>query len=311
MTTTDQSAERAAYERWMIDYWRAKGFGSRLTDAQMMSRREDGKYREPAHNVAWDLWQHLRASLPAQVPGWKLVPVEPTEEMLDAAARASMQHVIDCINDPKRAKEVGSEKMTRLTHASRYRTMLAASPTPPAQPQEPVSDDVEKVWREHWQDIVAPNGVIDVAQVKKELSDYAFLLDQVPKVYMHVTGGKLSKTNYTAQTVISESDDYITELVEQEKAEARPQEDAQLAIASSRDASGILWEGHSFGGPIKSQPQEDARDPRTPMIFSAREKLANELGVDHDSKFVSIIRGVEKHHGITFEASMSQEGTKP
>ncbi len=72
--------------------------------------------------------------------GWALVPVEPTNKMLDAAARASMQHLLDCINDPKRAKEVGSEAMTRKTHASRYRTMLAAASQPPAQPAPPSAD---------------------------------------------------------------------------------------------------------------------------------------------------------------------------
>ena len=80
--------------------------------------------------------QPLYAAQPAQPvaapDGWKLVPVEPTSEMLDAAAHASMQHLLDCINDPKLAHKVGSEEMVRLTHASRYRTMLAASPSPAA-----------------------------------------------------------------------------------------------------------------------------------------------------------------------------------
>jgi len=61
--------------------------------------------------------------------GWVLVPKEPTDEMLTAAARASMRHLIDCIHDPARAKEVGSEKMCKQTHASRYRSMIAAAPT--------------------------------------------------------------------------------------------------------------------------------------------------------------------------------------
>ena len=66
--------------------------------------------------------------------GWVAVPVEPTEAMLDAAARASMKHLLDCINDPVRAKNVGSEEMVRKTHASRYRTMLAAAPQPEQTP---------------------------------------------------------------------------------------------------------------------------------------------------------------------------------
>ena len=65
---------------------------------------------------------------PASVPsGYALVPLEPTEAMLTAAARASMQHLLDCINDPAKADQLGSEENVRKTHASRYRSMLAAA----------------------------------------------------------------------------------------------------------------------------------------------------------------------------------------
>jgi hypothetical protein len=74
----------------------------------------------------------------ARVPdGWQLVPVEPTDEMLTAAARASMKHLIDCINDPSKAKEVGSEEMCKLTHASRYHSMLSSAPTAPQAEKPP------------------------------------------------------------------------------------------------------------------------------------------------------------------------------
>jgi hypothetical protein len=74
---------------------------------------------------------------PVAVPkGWKLVPVEATPQMLDAAAGASMQHLLDCIADPKKARDIGSEENVRLTHASRYRTMIAAAPTAQPQPAE-------------------------------------------------------------------------------------------------------------------------------------------------------------------------------
>ena len=46
-----------------------------------------------------------------------------------------------------------------------------------------------------------------------DLKDYHFVLAQVPKVYMHVTGGLLSKPNYFADVVISNSDDHFTTLV--------------------------------------------------------------------------------------------------
>ena len=62
---------------------------------------------------------------------------------------------------------------------------------------------------------VFPEGMT-AEQVQAELTDYHFLLEQVPKVYDHVTGGLLSKTNYHASTVIAFSDDHFTKLAEQE-----------------------------------------------------------------------------------------------
>lgn len=64
---------------------------------------------------------------------YQLVPKVPTDAMLDAAACASMQHLIDCIRDPEKFNEIGSEENVRKTHASRYHSMLDAAPTPAAQ----------------------------------------------------------------------------------------------------------------------------------------------------------------------------------
>ena len=59
---------------------------------------------------------------------WKLVPIEPTKEMVEAALHASIQHVLDCIADPARSSEVGSEENCKKTHASRYQSMISAAP---------------------------------------------------------------------------------------------------------------------------------------------------------------------------------------
>ena len=67
--------------------------------------------------------------------------------------------------------------------------------------------------REDWEDIIYKNEKIDEEQVFKELKDYAFLMEQASKVYSYVTGGKLRKTNYKAETIIQEYeqsvDDYV------------------------------------------------------------------------------------------------------
>ena len=63
--------------------------------------------------------------------------------------------------------------------------------------------DVEEEW-EFWKDIVCnEDGTINIEQLKKELCDFSLMIGEVPKVYVAVTGGTLSKPLYYADTVIS------------------------------------------------------------------------------------------------------------
>lgn len=63
--------------------------------------------------------------------------------------------------------------------------------------------DYNKDWNEFWKEIVCEkDGALNLEQVKKELSDYSMILEEVPKVYCAVTGDTLSKPNYKAETVI-------------------------------------------------------------------------------------------------------------
>jgi hypothetical protein len=55
-----------------------------------------------------------------------------------------------------------------------------------------------------WKNIIYKNGKLDEAQVLKELSDFYYIMQQVPKVYEAVTNGRLSKLMYSADTVISQ-----------------------------------------------------------------------------------------------------------
>ena len=62
--------------------------------------------------------------------------------------------------------------------------------------------DVEKEW-EFWKTIICnEDGTINVDQLKLELHDYSLMLGEVPKVYIEVTGGTLSKPHYYADGVI-------------------------------------------------------------------------------------------------------------
>lgn len=77
--------------------------------------------------------------------------------------------------------------------------------------------DYEKQYNDFWKDIVEKDGVVDMEQVKKELFDFRFMMKEVPKVYMEVTGGKISKTNTYAFEVINIfNDEYLDKAITQE-----------------------------------------------------------------------------------------------
>lgn len=61
----------------------------------------------------------------------------------------------------------------------------------------------EEVYQEFWKSIICDkDGNVDVEQVKKELCDYYYMLQEVPSVYSEVTGGMLSKPLYDAKYVL-------------------------------------------------------------------------------------------------------------
>ena len=65
-----------------------------------------------------------------------------------------------------------------------------------------MDDKLEKI-KEDW-DWLYKNGKLDEEAVLKEISDYDFILEEVPKVYEEITGGLLSKLMYPARVVLSE-----------------------------------------------------------------------------------------------------------
>ncbi len=64
--------------------------------------------------------------------------------------------------------------------------------------------DYKKVYEDYWKDLVEKGGVLDKDAVMRELSDYEFMLDQVPIVYCEVTGNRISKPNTYAFEVINQ-----------------------------------------------------------------------------------------------------------
>jgi len=81
-----------------------------------------------------------------------------------------------------------------------------------------LESDVEA--KDFWEDIVVKDNTLDVEQVKKELEDFKFIMQQISEVYSHITDGNMSKCMYTAKTVIAVFDDCRTKEIDEAIAEA-------------------------------------------------------------------------------------------
>ena len=57
-------------------------------------------------------------------------------------------------------------------------------------------EEVEKVYREFWKDIVEnEDGTLNVEQVKKELADYSMVMDNCSSAYEEMSGSLITKPN--------------------------------------------------------------------------------------------------------------------
>jgi hypothetical protein len=76
------------------------------------------------------------------------------------------------------------------------------------------AEKLNEFWRG-----VYPNGMT-AEEINNELADLEMIAERVPKVYDHVTGGKVSKPNTDAEVVIALADDYVNEIVDEAVEEA-------------------------------------------------------------------------------------------
>ena len=84
--------------------------------------------------------------------------------------------------------------------------------------------DHEKTWDEFWKPLCTkPDGTLDIDAIKRELHDFHTILGEVPKVYDHVTHGRISKANTLAFEVIAVSDDIRTDEINEALKEYREQ----------------------------------------------------------------------------------------
>lgn len=86
------------------------------------------------------------------------------------------------------------------------------------------SREVERVWREFWAPIVLRGGKVNLAQVKRELFDFRQVIESVPKVYLAVTGGRVSKPLTDPEVVIALANEATQQAIEEELADRAEQE---------------------------------------------------------------------------------------
>lgn len=72
--------------------------------------------------------------------------------------------------------------------------------------------DYEQTYRDFWAPIVQTDGTLDPDKVKRELHDFKLVIDEVPKVYRHITGDRISKPLTEAIHVIEAADEYYANL---------------------------------------------------------------------------------------------------
>ena len=83
---------------------------------------------------------------------------------------------------------------------------------------EPDADsrsEIDECYDSFWREIIEDEaGNVDLNALKIELYDYSRFMEEVSKVYMHVTNGRISKCNTVAEEVIAEANDVVMEAME-------------------------------------------------------------------------------------------------
>lgn len=127
------TAERDAFEAWIVSHWRGRGFATALSDAEMLQRDLGGRYHSSLYEAAWEGYQFGRTlAAPSHPPATPAVRCN--------LCHYQHGHCIGCPNNP--VDKALAEKTNAAIEAHR-----AAHPKPAA-PAEAVSDEaIAAVWR--------------------------------------------------------------------------------------------------------------------------------------------------------------------
>lgn len=82
--------------------------------------------------------------------------------------------------------------------------------------KEATDKEVIQNYDKFWKEIIEPNGVLDMIQLKKELFDFSTVMKEVSKVYYEISNGKFSKPNTASEYILQEFNDRLDEAREEE-----------------------------------------------------------------------------------------------
>ncbi len=106
------------------------------------------------------------------------------------------------------------EQAARQTLQTTHPDRTPPTPTEP-HPSQAEVDAKRAEIRAWWDEIVRrPDGTLDEDLVYQELETFSFLLDQVPRVYDEVTGGRIRKVSTSAFEVIHQAADAMNHTVD-------------------------------------------------------------------------------------------------
>ena len=75
--------------------------------------------------------------------------------------------------------------------------------------REMAEDDI---YEEFWKPLIETDGKLDMELLRKELYDFYIVIEEVSKVYCHITGNQISKPLTSADAVISVADEYYDKI---------------------------------------------------------------------------------------------------
>lgn len=78
--------------------------------------------------------------------------------------------------------------------------------------REPTQEEINESWELVKEDFLREDGLVDWDKIKEFIHSFHIMEEQVSRVYMTITNGKMSKANYYASDVISTYEEELNKM---------------------------------------------------------------------------------------------------